>query len=507
MPLWLVLALSLCAAPAQELPCAVVRSAALVSGERVSVAWNPQGTAIAFVERRYVGRDFTHQTIWLLDMQTMLTRMVGEQGKCTSPCFSPDGSELCYIRVTRPLRNQGDLVVASVDGRRERLVFARGDAFDPKWRRTGKEIAFLRFVMPGTPGEKRTGVRACAIGPDGTGYREVYWWPTNFPPREAAWSPSGAALAYWAYTKETGRGGRPMVRMGLWLLDMEQGKPRRLTLPENVDRIGRIAWSPDECWLAVELVTEEAKRRAARDIWLVPTDGGAPRALVVGKQGEAHYIPTWVAGGQAVVCVRLNFRAAPEERFALLFAPVAGGEIRKLKLAWSKPVDPMQELQLAPSPDGKIVVVTTGPELRFFELGTEEERRRIITCDRLKAVARALVDYAKLRGGLLPRREDALGKAREDPYFWVELIKDFVHPTNLYVPDDPEADSLPTSFVFPDSAQGANVLQGGATNDMILLEERPGIHPGPRFAITIGGKIVELPEGTSKGEGQADEPK
>jgi len=154
-------------------------------------------------------------------------------------------------------------------------------------------------------------------------------------------SPDGRVLAFVAVDK-------------IWLMDLPNGKPRRLTDASFSPQEYSPAWSPDGNSLAFTSWSDHDFGH----VWKVPKTGGAPQRLT---QVPGMYVnPAWSPDGRIVAMARgsgemLRGRMPSDEiAFALLSVPAAGG-----------PVQPIVDVM---SRGGKIVAPEFGPEGRIFYL-------------------------------------------------------------------------------------------------------------------------------------------
>ena len=125
-------------------------------------------------------------------------------------------------------------------------------------------------------------------------------------------SPDGKTLAFQA----VGR---------VWLMDLPNGAPRRLTPESSTPFEFAPAWSPDGTLIA--FTTWDDKERGA--LWTVPVTGGTPRRLTT-EPGE-YVQPTWTPDGRQIVVSRGSGETARGRTFDanawfdLVRVPVDGG--------------------------------------------------------------------------------------------------------------------------------------------------------------------------------------
>jgi Tol biopolymer transport system component len=140
---------------------------------------------IAFASDRAGNMD-----IWVMNAdgtgQTQLTRNEMGDGQ---PTWSPDGTEIAFLRVELPSLNR-EIYVMNADGAGERdLTNDPAFDFEPDWSPDGTQITF----------SSDRGGEACAaavytISPDGTDIRKLT--ADSLEAFGAAWSPEGDKLAF-----------------------------------------------------------------------------------------------------------------------------------------------------------------------------------------------------------------------------------------------------------------------------------------------------------------------
>jgi ell wall binding domain 2 (CWB2)/WD40-like Beta Propeller Repeat len=166
-----------------------------VAGE---VSWNPAGTKIAYVAAL---ADGTNQ-VWTINTDGSGAHAVTPEGY-QLPIWSPDGTKLAVVSVSTSADFFGNIAIADLAAGTTHLVtsntFAAGSAFGPAvWAPDGSTLAFVTVVYDeGSGGDATINV----INADGTGRRELpaLMDPALNAPREIAWSPDGAWLAFDGY--------------------------------------------------------------------------------------------------------------------------------------------------------------------------------------------------------------------------------------------------------------------------------------------------------------------
>ena len=136
----------------------------------------------------------------------VLIRSRPYQGDQLSAIFSPDGSQLVYVRANSPITKPAfrhALFVASSDGATRRRVTPWSlDAGDgPDWSPNGKLILFLSHESGGKQSQ------IYVVRPDGTGLKAL----TRFKPGTTVTSSSFSPDGKWITFGKTGKGSEPDV--------------------------------------------------------------------------------------------------------------------------------------------------------------------------------------------------------------------------------------------------------------------------------------------------------
>jgi Tol biopolymer transport system component len=292
------------------------------SGGTAAPAISPDGRWLSFARRiadgtqMVAGHEYGPRTaLWLRDLQTGAERIVmdpitvdvmerNNNGALPRYSWTPDSKS----------------IVLTEGGKLRRLDVASGRVatipFTAKVEKSISERVYPTFRIPDGPLDVRM-------------------------MRYHTASPDGRVLAFVAVDK-------------IWLMDLPNGKPRRLTAPEFTAQEYTPSWSPDGNWLAFASWSD----RDFGQVWKVAKTGGIPQRLT---QVPGMYLnPAWSPDGQRLVVARgsgemLRGRMPSDESsFTLESLPAAGGAAQTV-------VDVV-------SRGGKIVAPKFGPDGRIFYL-------------------------------------------------------------------------------------------------------------------------------------------
>lgn len=265
------------------------------SGSYSSPVWSPDGTRIAFTGHDGDG-DSQLQVLWLDSGR--ITRITRGANSPSEPSWSPDGTRIAFNRfvpteaptLVKPLK-----APEGADWAPPPTVIDR-----PVFRIDGRGMLphgqTQRFVVPANGGP----ARQITDGP----------YPNQGP---AEWSDDGQALIFAATRRDDWE--LESRDSELYRYDLQTGEIRELT-----DRYGpdeAPALSPDGERLAWLGYDDELMSFTANRLWIMPVDGGEPRALtadldrsvdqfVWSDDGKALYIAYSDEGTGVIDRVRLN---------------------------------------------------------------------------------------------------------------------------------------------------------------------------------------------------------
>lgn len=189
--------------------------------------------------------------------------------------WSPDASEIVYVRLLEGQQGATELVIADADGSGERVLTEDvADHAYPEFSPDGQRIVFTR----GPRLEPESGLYV--INRDGTGLRRVIDEP-DAEPLFPVWSPDGQQIAYERFLDA----GEPQLAV----VDAD-GTDQQVIAEQAVQP----AWSPDGALIA--FASSQVSGTRSAELSVIRSDGTGRRQLAAGVAGQ----PAWSPDGQLV---------------------------------------------------------------------------------------------------------------------------------------------------------------------------------------------------------------
>ena len=282
------------------------------SGGAIAPEVSPDGRWLAFARRipsgtiSYKGHQFGPRTaLWLRDLQTGAERVLMDP-------VEEDMSEA--IKVWRVLpgyawAHDSKSILVAGGGKMHRVWVDGGKvdtiSFTAHVHRTLSELAYVNRRTP-TDSFEAHAIR----------------WHTA--------SPDGKTLAFQAVGH-------------VWLTDLPNGTPHRLTSPDFSEYEYSPAWSPDGKWIAFTTWDE----KEGGYLWRISSSGGAPQKLTT--QAGEYINPSWSADGSELVLARgsgatLRGRAWSNNIWYDVVRVPAGGGEAQLVIRVDRPFSELTEL-------------------------------------------------------------------------------------------------------------------------------------------------------------------
>jgi Tol biopolymer transport system component len=280
------------------------------------VAWSPDAKFLAFSDRQENGGHTSIALLSIVDGTTRRLTTPPDQAYDYGPAFSPDGSQVAFIRRNGAGVASDVYLVPSSGGEPRRITFdnAQTDGL-PAWTEDGREIVFssLRgglstlWRISAVGGRLRpiagVGAIACCPSISRKGNRIVFQssfanysiWRVDLKNKNHAqellsakglnwrpdFSPDGSKIAF-----ESDRSGYAEI----WTCDSKGYNCGQLTSLHGV--AGTARWSPDGSHIAFEFTAAEHS-----EIYVVDVAGGHPR-LIPTLPGADNVAPSWSRDGK-----------------------------------------------------------------------------------------------------------------------------------------------------------------------------------------------------------------
>jgi Tol biopolymer transport system component len=210
---------------------------------------------------------------------TFTGRDLFDLSAASDPQISPDGRTVAYVRrsadiMTDKARSSIWLINLAT-GEQRPLVAGSGDHFSPRWSPDGRRLAYVSTAEGGSP---QLFVRWMDSGQS----VRVTGLPDS--PQAIAWSPDGRRIAYLMTVPDEG------TKLG-----SAPEKPEGANWAKPLEIIDKVTYRTDEGGYV---------KPGFDKIFMVDSDGGAPRQLTFGAYHDGP--PEWTPDGRAIVFSALH---------------------------------------------------------------------------------------------------------------------------------------------------------------------------------------------------------
>ena len=290
-------------------------------------AWAPRGSAIAYTSA---------DTLYVRDLETDTTRVLGLSSQAHSPAWSPDGKWIAFVSGNFQYAPIGNLAPSSIwvvpaeGGTPIRITEDRPLHTSPVWLPDSRGLLYVSDQDGGRDiyfvGLSRSGA------PHGAAIRLT----TGLHPHTISLSADGRTLVYGLYAETAN-----VFEVGLKPdRSVSLRDARQVTSGSQV--IESFAVSPDRRWLVFD-----SNRNGNQDIWRMPLDGSTPpEPISAGPEDE--FQPSFSPDGKRIVFHSVQSGSQRD----LYEIPLAGGKRTRIEVPTAN--------NLAPriSPDGRSVLYT-----------------------------------------------------------------------------------------------------------------------------------------------------
>ncbi|MGZ8625840.1 MAG: LpqB family beta-propeller domain-containing protein [Actinomycetota bacterium] len=200
----------------------------------------------------------------------------------TQPSWSPDGSQIAFVR-RRGEKGRPDLYTMTSAGKgRTRLTRTTVPERDPAWSPDGTRVAHAARTSPSGP------FRIFVVNPDGTGVDQLTLQGRGIADRSPVWSPDGTRIAFVSDRD----GGFPEI----YTMNPDGSGVRRLTANVSID--GNPSWSPD----GTRILVERCCADGSSDIVSIDVETHAETNLT-NSPASMDFDPVWSPDGTKIAFV------------------------------------------------------------------------------------------------------------------------------------------------------------------------------------------------------------
>jgi TolB protein len=233
-----------------------------------------------------------------------------------------------------------NLYVMTIEGKARPRATVKG--FNPAWSPDGERLAFSVEDQEDAP--TATGTSGIwTLSPDAAGTPTRRVTPATVFADFPAWSPDGNMIAFSGLAQSDDFNER---NFDIYVVPVNGGTPRALTQTPTLDE-EEPSWSPDGTKLVYGTLGGEG---ASPDIWIMNSDGSDQRALV--STPDYDHAPAWSPDGEEIAFMRQYPPSGglPDNNMEIVLVKDDGTEFRRLTRS------PYYDSDPAWSPDGERIV-------------------------------------------------------------------------------------------------------------------------------------------------------
>lgn len=250
--------------------------------------WSPDGGRIVMTPRGPIP-----ETLYEYDVANESTTVLFE---CADPClgddepaYSPDGSQVLFVRALGPFTSTGPAncglwigEIATGDVEQITGNEACDREYNPRWSPDGTRIAYARERVDGS------GVSDAIFVIDSNGGAETQITPWETVAGYPDWSPDGEWIVFVTYPFLSFNEDGPVSNLYRMRPDGTEAEQLTFYVDPN-PRPNQPRYTPNGEWIVFTMDTGPS-----REIWVMPAEGGDPMALIT---GGIHTHPAWQPTG------------------------------------------------------------------------------------------------------------------------------------------------------------------------------------------------------------------
>ena len=287
------------------------------------VAVSPDGQRLAWVEGAPGGTEISLAPISDLKKSERVTAAAKASEVCQEDelAWAPDSRALAFFSDCAQQGEQSDLYLAQIDGKLDkyparRLTTLKGYVDAPSFSPNGSQVAFLYVEGATRPAGALAAIKPWSgvIGEDGVEIQRIavaqadaeqplaWATPANLHVYEFDWRPDSRGFAYIA-ANPPGENNWWVAKLYSQLLGAGPQMvldPAKNTGPLHGLQIAVPRWSPDGKSLAFIGGLMSDQGATGGDLWMIPSEGGAPRNLSEGRKASAAWM-VWENSEQLLV--------------------------------------------------------------------------------------------------------------------------------------------------------------------------------------------------------------
>ncbi len=208
----------------------------------------------------------------------------------TCPTWSPDGSQIAFLRNTKDGSTSIYLVGALGGVERKLLDLVPNRYFDLDWSPDGRYIAFAEKTDLRLPWDNFRSLAVFLLSVDTLRKRQITFPGQTAGDNRFAFSPDGRTLAFMRYDELDGA-----FLYSIWRVPVGGGEATKIY--EDRSWLGHLAWTGEGASLVFSSVREGGSKR-----YRVAIAGGTPEPMQFAE--DVAYFPAMAPGGRRMAYVR-----------------------------------------------------------------------------------------------------------------------------------------------------------------------------------------------------------